>query len=164
MHSSCRRRPEIRRRQNGRQDQATDERSGEDGRDGDEEQQPPGQPRIEPGAPVDGQPVAGHRGRAGVPRGRRLVDRLPGGRVDGRPRVPGRGRLAATDPVAAGRRRPVNGRDTTPTEAPSAGSVARVSGGFAAREPDKYRYRRGPLQYIYINSLVLFRRSRRRPV
>lgn len=112
-----RRNPKIR-RQNGRQHRAADERRGRGGRDGDQEQQPPGESRLESCGSVDGWPFGGNRRRAVAALGRhgRLADWLPGGRRGGA-RVAGAGRGPAAGPVGVARRRPsVNPFPTTTTD------------------------------------------------
>lgn len=95
-------------REEGRQDREQDQRD----RDGDEEQQPPGEPRVERDARVGrGRTVAGHRGRAaGV--GGRMVGRRAGahrGRARDAERV-SRRRAAGCGAAAVGLRGPVNAR------------------------------------------------------
>lgn len=98
-------------REEGRQDREQDQRD----RDGDEEQQPPGEPRVELDARVGrGRTVAGHRGRAAGARGR-MVRRRAGTR-SGRARVAAGARrrfAAGCGAAAVGLRGPVNGRRAT---------------------------------------------------
>lgn len=100
-------------REEGRQDREQDQRD----RDGDEEQQPPGEPRVERDG--RGRTVAGHRGRAAGARGR-MVRRRAGSRR-GRARVAAgtRRRFAAGRGAAAvGLRGPVNARRGGPWSGP----------------------------------------------
>lgn len=95
-------------RKEGRQDREQDQRD----RDGDEEQQPPGEPRVELDARVGrGRTVAGHRGRAAGARGRMVGRRARSRRGRARVAARARRRLAAGRGAAAvGLRGPVNVR------------------------------------------------------